>query len=566
MFTSPPPLSGLRRVIFCVVAAIVLAVAGIGVGVVLPSSPSFWESHKAESPLSMGDLPTPFAPSATLIAPPAPVDALDLPFAIVEGDDASADRAEAHWLSGVGLSVFSQTLAEGAALLQRPHPHIPIRWSITAVGDTVFGERLSTVAPADGSNEGGAADSATWFVNVASGEVLSSSALLAPEREPTLSRLLSEALTHSLQQTSSSPSLQSRGGATPPHTQPPTQASSRRFLGPLPAFTAPFDDLSFAPDGALIVTLPRPSLHEVPNLTGTSGRGSSEYPFITIRIRPEVADTLLSPAGQSIRTSVSAAAMHHGNDTRSASAHPTGAPAISTYALPAVPLYSYSLAQGPEFVEDPQIIGSLPTEDVDCEQNRCVALTFDDGPDPVLTPRLLDILFREGVHATFFLQGDAAVHHPKLIVRALREGHTLGTHTWSHPRLPLLPAERAREEITQAKDVVIQATGRTPILMRPPFGEFSAGVLNILRSTGDAVIMWNVDTEDWKNKSVSETTRRALDASRSGSIILMHDVHPTSIQSVPGIIHGLRDRGFSLVSIPTLLGPVTPGAVYYGRP
>lgn len=533
-----------------------IAVTGISIGVVLPNVGPLWDLGEAETPMSFGDPVTPFVPPAALIAPLPPVDSADLPHAIVEGVGESDDRGAAHWLSGVGLSVFSQTLADGATLLQKPYPRLPVRWSVTAAGGDVFGERLSIAPVALASDEAATADSATWFVNIASGEVTASSALLAPEGEPALTRLLSEALTR----------LQAEQPTADPHTQQPQSLNQgsrptertpeRPPLGPMPAFSPPYDDLSFAPDGALIVTLPRPaalnSAHQA------SSAKSQTDPFITIRVRPDRVESLLSPAGQSIRSAVigqAAAGAESASPDRLAPASP----------IRPIPLHPYPLAQGPTSTEATEFIGATPTEDVDCSQEACVALTFDDGPDPALTPRLLDILFRERVHATFFLQGDAAVKHPDLIVRALREGHTLGTHTWSHPRLPFLSAEAAHQEITRAKDVVISATGRTPVLMRPPYGEFSSRVLDTLRSTGDAVIMWNVDTEDWKNKSVPETTRRALAGSRPGSIILMHDVHPTSIQSVPGIIQGLRDRGFSLVAIPTLLGPVAPGEVYYGR-
>lgn len=535
--------------------AIVLAGVGIAAGVMLPLSSPLGDSQDSVSPMPIGDPVAPFTSPATLIPPLPPIDTHDLPHAIVEGVEESADRASAHWLSGAGLSVFSQTLAEGATLLQQPHPHLPIRWSVTAAGGDVMGERLSTASPREGINEAWAADSATWFVNIASGEVLPSGALLAPEAESTLTRLLSEAFVrfHEVQHRDARPQT------AQPRTALGQDADMRppSSLGPVSAFTPPYDDLSFTPDGALIVTVPRPRAQEAPNSgdpssqTGSPHQRATSDPFVTIRISPETTKTLLTADGQRMRNAIVG----------------TRTPGISPPDIaPAVPLHPYPLAHGPAPAGATTLIGATPTEDIDCAQARCVALTFDDGPDPTLTPRLLDILFRERVHVTFFIQGDAAVRQPRLIVRALREGHTVGTHTWSHPRLPFLSAEAARQEITRAKDVVIAATGRTPILMRPPYGEFSSSVLDVLESTGDAVIMWNVDTEDWKNKSVPETTQRALDGSRPGSIILMHDVHPTSVQSVPGIIQGLRNRGFSLVSIPTLLGPLTPGDVYYGRP
>lgn len=506
----PLHFSALRRYVFvaCCVAALSAASTLNPAG---PAQASASPAALYPTPLPMGDTPQSASSTdeARVISSLPLRDPLDLPHAIIEGVDASDERAPAHWVSGVGLSVFSRALTEGAQNLQGPRPLTPIQWSIVASGGDYFAERLNTapLAQAPASDAPGT-DSQTWFVNIASGEVTPSQALITAEAEPALSRLLTLALTRFDDKDTSEP----QSGSHSP--------TSRAHPAPAP----PYDDLFFAPDGALIVTVP------------SRDRSS----FTTVRISREASKGLLSPAGASIRDSLTNAGRFQG-------------------------LHAYPHAQAPLPGEAATLIGATPTEDIDCSQARCVALTFDDGPDPQLTPQLLDMLFRERVHATFFVQGDAAVVHPGLVARALREGHTIGTHTWSHPRLPFLSAEDVRREVVATKDVVIAATGRTPILMRPPYGEFSSRVLEVLRSTGDAVIMWNVDTEDWKNKNVPETTRRAIEGSKPGSIILMHDVHPTSVQSVPGIIRGLRERGYSLVSVPTLLGPVTAGDVYYGR-
>lgn len=449
-------------------------------------------------------------------------DPLDLPHVIVEGAAPTPERASAHWVSGAGLSVFSQTLSEGAKNLQGPRPLTPIQWSIVASGGKYVAERLATApltrAPAA---DAPGTDSATWFVNLDSGEVTPGHALMTGEAEPALTRLLSTALARA--HTQDDPDSESAGQGGAPRASS-SQSAHPPTPRPTPKPAPPYDDLFFAPDGALIVTVP------------SMDRAS----FTTIRIGREASASLLSPEGVRIRDAITSGGRFPG-------------------------FHPYPHAQAPLAGDAARFIGMVATEDTDCSQARCVALTFDDGPHPQLTPQLLDLLFRERVHVTFFVQGDAAVEQPNLVMRALREGHTIGTHTWSHPRLPFISAEEVHQEVTRTKDVVIGATGRTPILMRPPYGEFSSTVLEVLRSTGDAVIMWNVDTEDWKNKSVPETTRRAVEGSRPGSIILMHDVHPTSVQSVPGIIRGLQDRGFSLVSVPTLLGSVTAGDVYYGR-
>lgn len=492
MLSSSFILAGLRRLTLYALSAVILGVA---------LTPAAQAGASEDPPVPEDAAVKETLEAARVIHPLPPLDTLDLPHAIIEGVTATPERADAHWVSGAGLSRFSQMLAEGAMSLQAAFPQLPVQWNVTAAGGDFLGERLSVGALDERGDGPDFADSATWFVNTASGEAFSSRDLLAPQAEPTLSQHLSVALTQAA-------------------------AAGARIRTPLPPPAGPYDDLSFAPDGSLIVTVP--------------GHQYGLGPFLTVRLAPEAANGLLSPIGVTIRQAISR------------SSH-------------APQFYAYPLAASPNTGGSAPLIGDAPTEDIDCAYARCVALTFDDGPDPRLTPELLDVLFRERVHATFFVQGSAGVQHQRLLVRALREGHTLGTHTWSHPRLPFLSPEQVYQEVVSTKDLVVSATGRTPILMRPPYGEFSTPVLNVLQSTGDAAIMWNVDTEDWKNKSVPETTRRAIEGSQPGSIILMHDVHPTTIQSVPGIIRGLRERGFSLVSVPTLLGPTTPGDVYYGR-
>ncbi len=97
--------------------------------------------------------------------------------------------------------------------------------------------------------------------------------------------------------------------------------------------------------------------------------------------------------------------------------------------------------------------------------------------------------------------------------------------------------------------------------MRPPYGSYAPQTTTL----GQSIILWDVDTEDWKNRSAAVTTNRALATVRSGSIILMHDIHASTVEAVPGIVAALKARGFTLVTIPQLLGSTTPGKVYTRR-
>lgn len=205
----------------------------------------------------------------------------------------------------------------------------------------------------------------------------------------------------------------------------------------------------------------------------------------------------------------------------------------------------------------------IPQPSVDCHISACIALTFDDGPHQDYTPQILNTLKEKQVRATFFQLGRNIEGNEALLKRAHQEGHILATHTWDHPQLPLLPDADIQAQILNTKKVSEAASGVKTTLMRPPYGLFNDAVLNTLASTGDSLIMWDVDTEDWKNKDAAETTQRALAGAHPGAIILMHDIHPSTAQALPGIIDGLRAAGYTLVDIPTILGEMKPAEIYY---
>ncbi|MCB0911104.1 MAG: polysaccharide deacetylase family protein [Propionibacteriaceae bacterium] len=200
-----------------------------------------------------------------------------------------------------------------------------------------------------------------------------------------------------------------------------------------------------------------------------------------------------------------------------------------------------------------------------CAKLKCVALTFDDGP-VTGTAHLLNTLKRKGVHATFFTVGYNAAAHPELLRRMLAEGHVIGNHTYSHQQLTRLSAGGVRSEITKANALIEKATGSTPTLIRPPYGATDPAVKQVVASLGMSQILWNVDPLDWKDRNSALVTQRVLAAARPGSIILSHDIHPTTRAAYGRIIDGLRAKGFTLVTVPELLGSkLKPGASFRGR-
>jgi len=158
-----------------------------------------------------------------------------------------------------------------------------------------------------------------------------------------------------------------------------------------------------------------------------------------------------------------------------------------------------------------------------------LALTFDDGPNPSWTPKLLDILARHGVKATFFLLGSHAEREPALVRSIADAGHLVGNHSWSHPNLSLSAAHRVREELTRTKEMLEGITGKPVGYFRPPFGARRPYVLRVARELGMPPVMWNAMTSDWDERSpdhIAERLAKKIDArQRSGfaANIVLHD-------------------------------------------
>lgn len=171
-----------------------------------------------------------------------------------------------------------------------------------------------------------------------------------------------------------------------------------------------------------------------------------------------------------------------------------------------------------------------------------VALSFDDGPDAYLTPRLLDILRSAGVTATFCLVGRRVAQHPDIVRRIHAEGHELCNHSWSHP---ILTAGNVGLEISKTDAAIRAATGTVPAILRAPYG--AQGSVGSCYS-GRPFVGWGGtgDTMDWRYRNAVRITNAAVKV-RPDEIVLMHDIHATSVAAVQGIIAGLRARGMSFV-------------------
>ena len=193
--------------------------------------------------------------------------------------------------------------------------------------------------------------------------------------------------------------------------------------------------------------------------------------------------------------------------------------------------------------------------------NKVIALTFDDGPGPY-TAHLLDVLDQYGAKATFFLIGSKVSSQANVVRSIHARGHQLGNHSWSHPELPKLPVDQIAGEIDRTNEAIRQATGVTPAILRPPYGAVNGAVLEQLRLRGMSSILWSVDTRDWADRNSEIVCSRAVAGARPGAIILMHDIHQTSVGAVPCILSALKQQGYSFVTVQGLLGNTTPGVGY----
>ena len=203
---------------------------------------------------------------------------------------------------------------------------------------------------------------------------------------------------------------------------------------------------------------------------------------------------------------------------------------------------------------------------INCRRLKCVALTFDDGPGDY-TGKLLDLLSARKVRATFFVVGQMVAAHggAQLVRRIVAEGHELGNHTWNHPPLTGLTDQGLRFQLKHTNDLVEQVTGVRMRVMRPPYGATNRRVAAEARRLGLAQILWSVDTLDWLDRVPALVARRAGKAA-VGSIVLMHDIHRSTVQAVPALLDLLAKKGRTPVTISELYGRTpTPGRMYTAR-
>jgi peptidoglycan/xylan/chitin deacetylase (PgdA/CDA1 family) len=188
-----------------------------------------------------------------------------------------------------------------------------------------------------------------------------------------------------------------------------------------------------------------------------------------------------------------------------------------------------------------------------------IAITFDDGPSPQLTPRLLDALKERGIRATFFVVGKNVVEYPDIVRRMAADGHELANHSWSHPALTKLGVEGVRKQLESTNEAISRITGKRPVLMRPPYGATNISLnRRLAEQFGLKVILWSVDPLDWKYRNSNRVYNHIVQNTKPGAIIIAHDIHATTVAAMPETLDALSAKGYKFVTVSELLSMELP--------
>lgn len=185
-----------------------------------------------------------------------------------------------------------------------------------------------------------------------------------------------------------------------------------------------------------------------------------------------------------------------------------------------------------------------------------VSITFDDGPDSTITPAILDLFKRNKIKANFFFLGTQVNFFPSVVRRAYDEGHIILNHSLNHPYFTHLNPQGIKSQVILAEDRIKGIIGKSPSIVRPPYGDVNDMVLSSVRETNNKIIIWSIDTMDWvRGIEVKTVVENVLGNVRPGDIILMHSGvnQNTSLRALPDIIRGLKERSYGIVGLGELL-------------
>lgn len=180
------------------------------------------------------------------------------------------------------------------------------------------------------------------------------------------------------------------------------------------------------------------------------------------------------------------------------------------------------------------------------QEPKYIALTFDDGPHPVYTSRLLDGLKERNVQASFFLIGQNITGNEELVLRMKEEGHLIGNHSQNHIQLTREGESAVCRQIASTNQQIYEITGQEPVYIRPPFGSWNEELACLVPMT---VALWDIDPLDWKVQDTDRIVRHVVEKAEDGGIILLHDVYETSVEAALEIVDRLSEKGYNFVTI-----------------
>jgi len=185
-----------------------------------------------------------------------------------------------------------------------------------------------------------------------------------------------------------------------------------------------------------------------------------------------------------------------------------------------------------------------------------IAITFDDGPHPRLTNKILDVLDKYDIKATFFVIGVNVDNYPKPLIRAIKDGHEIGNHTNSHCILKSMEMKKIEDEINLCKRKIFDLTGYNVSILRPPCGLYDQSLVSLAKKNNDKIILWNIDTHDWAHMSSKDIVNNVVNNVTGGDIILFHDYisgEGNTVEALEKLIPILKNKGYEFVTVSELL-------------
>lgn len=235
---------------------------------------------------------------------------------------------------------------------------------------------------------------------------------------------------------------------------------------------------------------------------------------------------------------------------------PIGAAAACVLGLTAALLFCLGLRR-------PAALPADAAQVLPAEGQKLIALTFDDGPRRSTTAALLDGLAERGVRATFFLIGSQVPDNADLVLRMAQEGHQIGVHTYDHVSLTGLNQADFSAQVGRTRELLTSITGQTGFILRPPYGMVDDGVRAM---AGSPIILWSIDPEDWRDKDTAREVAHILSEAKDGSIILLHDIYPTSVEAALQVVDALHAQGYLFCTVDELFAlrhiPLESGESY----